>query len=74
MSPQFSSIDKSIYSSSSSNLHKLPSLYLDKLYQQDGGSKLSIDMISEEKVFLVLVGEYLSSMIGSEILFPRKYV
>ena len=74
MSPQFSSIDKIIYSSSSSNLHKLPSLYLDKLYQQDGGSKLSIDIISEEKVFLVLVGEYLWSTIGSEILFPRKYV
>ena len=57
-----------------SNSPKLHTLLSHKLYQHDGGSKLSIDVISEAKLLRALVNEYLPSTIGSELLLLNKCV
>ena len=46
----------------------------DNLHQYDGWSKASIHMISEAKLFRVLVREYLPPTIGSELLLSYKLV
>ena len=44
------------------------------LYQCDGDSKLSIDVISDTNALRTLVKEYLSSTIGSEMLLCLNFV
>ena len=66
--------DKNTKSLSLSDSQKLPAPVLDKLYQNDGGSKLSIYAISEAKALQALVNEYLSSTKGSELLLLNKFV
>ena len=44
------------------------------LYQYDGCSKISIDMINDTNALRVLVNEYLSLTVGSEIFLWNKCV
>ena len=44
------------------------------LYQYDGGSKLSIDVISDTNALLTLAKEYLLSTIGSGMLLYLNFV
>ena len=44
------------------------------LYEYDGGSKLSIDAINDTKALRVLVNEYLSTTVGTEIFLLNKFV
>ena len=44
------------------------------LYQYDGDSKLSINMINDTKALQALVNEYLSSKVGSEMFLWNKFV
>ena len=44
------------------------------LYQYDGDSKLSIDVINDTNVLRTLVKEHLSSTVGSEIFLWNKFV
>ena len=44
------------------------------LYQYDGGSKLSIDIINDTNAFRALVNEYLSSTGGSGLFLWNKLV
>ena len=72
MSPHFIEIDKNMHYSGRNNLHILPSLLLDKLYQWDRGLKSLIDRISEAKAFRTLVRKYVSPTIGSELSWSCK--
>ena len=67
-------IDKNAHPSSLSNLHKPPSPLSDKIYQHDGGSKLSIDVISDAKEFRALVNDYLSYTTCSDMSLLNKFV
>ena len=67
-------IDKKRHYYNLNNSHKLPILLSDMLYQCNGGSKLSIDMISGTNAFRALVKEYLLSTIGSGMLFCLNLV
>ena len=44
------------------------------IYQYDGDSKLSINMINDTKALQALVNEYLSSKVGSEMFLWNKFV
>ena len=44
------------------------------IYQYDGVSKLSIDVINDTKALRALVNEYLSSTVDSEIFLLNKFV
>ena len=72
--PHVFNIDRNTQSLSLNNSQKLPTPLSNTLYQNDGGSKLSINMICEAKVLRALVNEYLSSATGSELLLLNKFV
>ena len=73
--PHIFSIEKNRQSSSLNNSHKLPLPLPDNLYQYNGSSKLSIDVINyEANTLWALVKEYLSSTTGSELLLLNKFV
>ena len=74
MSSHFSNIDKNTYSSSLSISYKLTLTLSDKLYQHDESFNVSIDVISEDKVLLTHVKEYVSSTTCSEMLYLNKFV
>ena len=67
-------IDKKTYFYNLNNSHKLPTPFSESLYQYDGGSKLSIDVISGINTLRALVKEYLSSTIGRVTLLWRNFV
>ena len=74
ITPHVFSIDKNTYSSSLSISYKLTLILSDKLYQHDGSSNFSIDVIIEDKVLLTHVKEYVSSTTCSEMLYLNKFV
>ena len=67
-------IDRNTYYSNLNNSHKLPIPLSDMLNQCDGGSKLSIGVISDAKALRALVKEYLPSTIGSGMLLCLNFV
>ena len=61
-------------SSSRNNSHKLPLPLLDMLYQYNGGSKLSVNVVNKTNVLRALVNEYLLSTVGSDMFLLNKFV
>ena len=74
VTPHVFNINKKTESLSLSNSQKLSAPLSDKLYQNDGGSKLSIDVISEAKALFALVNEFLSSTTGRELLLLNTFL